>query len=120
MQAELSTDLGSFVTMSFRLRFQETRWRNPDGDRLKEHILRHRLGFDFDVHEIVNPFVSFELSTEVGRTPSFYAEGWRSTVGATYDLGDHRLESYYMIRGPVLEGFRADSHVLGLGYLYKF
>ena len=117
VKAGYSYDFGP-VELSYRLGFQED-FLEKRGEKLKESVLRQRLGATLEVHDMVAPFVNGELLLNVGGDVETGWRNWRLTTGIELDLDDHKPEIFYRLRRTFGSPVETD-HIIGLGYRYDF
>ncbi|MFT6398193.1 MAG: hypothetical protein ACJAYU_002949 [Bradymonadia bacterium] len=109
-------DIGVFE-LGYRLEFQEDLYKKR-GEKLNDNVIRNRFQVTLEVHEIVQPFVSFEALANIGGEDGTGPRNWRITVGTDLNFDDHGVSVFYRLRKAF--GGPDTDHILGLDYGYSF
>jgi hypothetical protein len=112
VEASFEVEAGD-LSFSYRLRFQEKI------DNNNNHVLRNRLGAEWDTDTVVTPFLTAELFTALGDGQAVKATKWRGTVGASFDVDEHNIDVFYRFELPIDDPNDPTLHIIGLEYRYE-
>lgn len=114
---------GSDLAGAFSYAGQHFASRNSETDTKKakdRHYLRSRFGLELSwKHCAWSPYVTYEFSNSL--TEQMHLDKQRLTVGTEWKISkQHRLDFAYVYNNGADDDDDSDSHILSIGYKFKF
>jgi len=114
ISGDVSLDFGKKVSLKYRCKYQYTRERNT---YKKYNYIRNKLGFNYDLHDIAEPFIAGEIFYRLDMKNQLRA--YRYTFGLDSKINKNlNVKSFFRMENEINVNYPQKYYIIGVMFTY--